>query len=226
MEQFKRAQVVMLPAKKMMDAYKTSITKVYEDEGKLYLNKKERGELITEIGSPQHLYITSNDEIKEGDWYFDGIDFIHQKSKHNAALVDGNKQNKKIIATTNTSLKLYETATDYKVIMGSCKILPQPSQQFIEKYIESYNKGEIITDALVEYEMRHTGWTEDQSEYTYDEFIKVNPKDNTITIKRLKESWNRKELSEKLHKLKQDVINKYHAQITNLDVDEWIEENL
>lgn len=35
MEQFERAKVVMLPAKGMLDAYKTPITEVYEDESAL-----------------------------------------------------------------------------------------------------------------------------------------------------------------------------------------------
>jgi len=53
---------------------------------------------------PQHICITNDEEIKEGDWYFDGANLVHKKTKYNDALVDGNKQAKKIILTTDPSL--------------------------------------------------------------------------------------------------------------------------
>jgi hypothetical protein len=52
----------------------------------------------------QHIYITDDEEIKEGDWYFDGANLVHKKTKYNDALVDGNKQAKKIILTTDQDL--------------------------------------------------------------------------------------------------------------------------
>ena len=55
----------------------------------------------------QNIYITSDEEIKEGDWYFDGTDLVHKKTKYNDALVDGNKDAKKIILTTDQDLIKY-----------------------------------------------------------------------------------------------------------------------
>lgn len=52
----------------------------------------------------RHIYITNNEEIKEGDWYFDGTDLVHKKTKYNDTLVDGNKDAKKIILTTDKDL--------------------------------------------------------------------------------------------------------------------------
>ena len=100
----------------------------------------------------QHLYITSNEEIKESDLFYNTFDDKIQKcTKHQLhdgkfaklrVYVEGGDYNesicKKIIATTDTSLGL-----------------PQPSQQFIEKYIEEYNKGNIITEVLVEVEEKY-----------------------------------------------------------------------
>jgi hypothetical protein len=57
---------------------------------------------IHKIG--KELFITSDEEIKEGDWYFDGTDLVHKKTKYNDALVDGNKNAKKIILTTDFRL--------------------------------------------------------------------------------------------------------------------------
>ena len=199
MEQFERAKVVMLPAKGILDAYKTPITKVYEDEGKLYLNKKEIGELITELGSPQHLYIISDDEIKENDYCLNlETNTVFKMHKHG---LPTSNRNKKIIATTDTSIKIFAGKGD---ICDLYYNLPQPSQQFIEKYIEEYNNGNIITDIKVEYKRVFEtiakgmiGHPEDDISW-WNEKLKINPKDNTITIKKLKDSWDREEMKKNI----------------------------
>ena len=258
MEQFERAKVVMLPAKGMLDAYKTPITEVYEDEGKLYLNKKEIGELITELGSPQHLCIISDDEIKENDYCLNlETNTVFKMHKH--GLPTGNR-NKKIIATTDTSLlKLRTDVPEYW-----SDSLPQPSQQFIEKYIEEYNKGNVITDVLVEYEQDYTNrncstcslgtdgtcelnlekkccsntnnvtkhgdyWISclDEEEDSEIYKIKVTPKDSTITIKKLKDSWNREEIIEQMwsaYKAANTVFEDESA--LRIEFDNWINQNI
>lgn len=78
---------------------------------RLYLFKKRLilGDLKTVVfknsgAVNQNIYITSDEEIKEGDWYFDGTNLVHKKTKYNDALVDGNKNAKKIILTTDQDL--------------------------------------------------------------------------------------------------------------------------
>lgn len=181
------------------------------------------------------IYILSNDEIKEGDWYintFATCDVIPQTHSNIKQLLNHKKdyrfkECKKIIATTDTSLKYYIDGKGNKLPYeltksGYIEFLPQPSQQFIEKYIESYNKGDIITNVLVEYENKFDGkeYVDDQDAYGYDKFkqvLKVNPKDNTITIKKLKDSWNRKEVINLLDLI---LFEK------DLNFDKWIEKNL
>ena len=68
---------------------------------------------------------------------------------------------------------------------------------------------------LVEYEVQYI--TNDNGEPNR---VKVNPKDTTITIKKVKDSWNREEVIE-LIKCFDRGINR---PITN--VNKWIEENL
>ena len=68
---------------------------------------------------------------------------------------------------------------------------------------------------LVEYEGQYR--TNDDGEPNR---VKVNPKDTTITIKKVKDSWNREEVIE-LIKCFDRGINR---PITN--VNKWIEENL
>lgn len=149
----------------------------------------------------QHLYILSDEDIKEGDW----VECNKQIYQHNSRAYS--TAEKKIIATTDTSLLSNKVlryregnlgeATDYLP-------LPQPSQSFIEKYIEKYNKGKRITGVMVEYEgfecsnghyMNHqTVCNYPHCEQNNYPKFKVSSKDNTITIKPVKDSWNRDEV--------------------------------
>lgn len=173
----------------------------------------------------QHLYILSDDEIKEFDWFltFDVVgrpaNICHASElRANGLMYDRVTDNcynftvenssKKIIASTDKTLNL-----------------PEPSQKFIEYYVKAHNDGTPITEVNVEYK-----------EYTVDGIVwfqespysikhtkkrlKVNT-DNTITIKRVKDSWNRKEVEELCTKAfrTQFGTGKY-------GIEKWIKENL
>ena len=165
---FKKAKVVRLSATNDSNIY----LKPQDGHLVIVINTKVK-RYVTSLNFPkQHLYIISDDEIKEGDWKYDTkLNMVIQHRSY----TDGCK---KIIATTDSSLGL-----------------PYPSQQFIQKYIEEYNKGNVITDVLVEYE------------YLLDDMVvlpywklKVNAKDNTITIKKLKEIYTKEEVCQILEK--------------------------
>jgi hypothetical protein len=92
----------------------------------------------------QHIYITSDEEIKEGDWYFDGTDLVHKKTKYNDALVDGNKNAKKIILTTDQDLiKDGVKAIDDEFLEWFVK---NPSCEFVKvsKIYNSYGEIDIF----------------------------------------------------------------------------------
>jgi hypothetical protein len=206
MEQFKKAKVIMLPT--------NNKSLLHINYSKLQLNKFEQLDV-----NNQNLYIISNDEIKKGDWclHKDGkgilckVNLIFEDKDlllNNATKINP-LEFKKIIATTDTSLatnSIFEIDNfDSSMFGGKSEIiklpslfnLPQPSQQFITKYIEEYNKGEVITDVLVEYE--DFNWDLLVSGKTIiNQILKINPKDNTITIKELKNSRYYQELNFKL----------------------------
>ena len=81
-----------------------------------------------------------------------------------------------------------------------CKLeetLPQPSEGFLNKFVEEYNIGNIITEVLVEYVETDQVVKRFEGDEGYDSSmttLKVNPKDNTITIKKAKDSWTREEM--------------------------------
>lgn len=264
MEQFKKAKIVMLP------------TNQKAKEGMIYLKPKigifnktssENHNNNVYNCNPQHLYIISDDEITNKDllntndyyyirnhyneWYvgkYNGVsfDFINNDGNFDSNLFVC----KKIIATTDSSLKIETILSTQE---RKLKSLPQPSKQFIEKFVEEYNRENIITDVSVEYETlydiellvdtqdfkkgsyirgrcsskkdfskakrrffelhtdsNHYNIARDTNKvnilyktYFKDvEFtnVKISPKDNTITIKKVKETYTKKELCQILEK--------------------------
>lgn len=181
----------------------------------------------------QHLYFLSDEEIKEGDWCVDKHKVVFKQETDK--IFSEFTGSKKIIATTDKSLiinSIYGVDSfDTSIFSGSGKSeivklpqmfnLPQPSQSFIEKFVEEYNKGNQITEVLVEYEV-DDGYMEVKS------YLKVNSKDNTITIRKAKDIWNREEVvlfAEKYARMVQEKeiqLNGYKA----IHNHKWIEENL
>ena len=184
MEQFKKAKVVMLSTN---ETSKIGNLATYQGRS-LAKVIKEGVKPINTIVQFWNLYIISDDKITSkkllntndyyyirnhyNEWYigkFNGVsfDFINNDGNFDSNLFVC----KKIIATTNASLDL-----------------PQPSKQFIEKYIEEYNKGNVITDVLVEYELisneEYFGNTvnPDNDVPYFDEKLKINPKDKSLNI--------------------------------------------
>lgn len=249
---FKKCKVVMLPTSE-----KANIT-YWELPKKLNFNIIPYNN-TQNLNKNQHLYIISDKKIKDGDWFL--TDIRAKKSDNNGEPIwelkrclktknewifdttnDGLGYNpdwcKKIIATTDTRLKISKfshfSQDLMKVSVYKDYLFSQPSQQFIKKYIEEYNKSNIITEVLVEFEQYH-GINTSIAEINYisgdgnlnwkgandlrDFKLKINPQDNTITIKKIKGSWNRKEVIE--------LIQKYNSDFKVFqDNEKWIEENL
>ena len=105
----------------------------------------------------QHLYFLSDEEIKVGDWMLHNLEEkpIQWNGEETNPSVYGYK---KIIATTDKSIILPER-------FPSFTYLPQPSQSFIEKFVEEYNKGNRITEVMVEYEEYHNDYDHDEDNF-------------------------------------------------------------
>ena len=224
MSTFKKGKVVMLstnePSKigNLATYQKRSLAKVIK-EG---INPKDSTLQFW------NLYIISDDEIKENNTHFYNPHSgqLHISGNHTDYIAINKNGCKKIIATTDTSLDL-----------------PQPSQQFIQKYIEGYNKDNVITDVLVEYQtdfksetkLYMLGMGDNPDDFEYGEpTVKINPKDNTTTIKKVKDSYTREEHISNIKKFSLELGSKIHCflkedgtlSISIQDVNKWIEENL
>ena len=213
METIKRqCNLVMLPT----DKEDRTLNQIYKfiAQPENAFDKRVFGELII-TASPdkskyqaQHLYFTSNEEIKEGDWFY-SVKF-NKIGKYSGHEFLTEWEAYKIIASTDTSIGL-----------------PQPSTAFIEKYISEYNKGNIIEKVMVEYDG-------DYDEYYggyYGDTVKPKvSKDNTITISKVKDSWSRAEVIALIDEAYQLGYNSPHSEIPDLEemneLNQWISENL
>lgn len=171
--------------------------------------------------NPQHLYFLSDEEIKEGDWYYSSeIGFSGGVSQYKGGIKLTSW--KKIIATTDSSL-------EYSFGKTASFELPHPSESFLEVFVREYNKGNVIKEVMVEYGEIEYGHVDDYSQpHGFETQLKVNSKDNTITIKRVKESWNREEIIQLFRDHHKTFSTKHEAfsKLLWIQSNEWIEQNL
>ena len=113
----------------------------------------------------QHLYLLSDEEIKEGDWvvHNNKVFHYHHNGGHNSKGIeilafDSNKNGwwmqlehcKKIIATTDESLQYVSNNG------ASAYLMLRFNESFLPIYAKAYNEGNPITEVSVEYEFKNT----------------------------------------------------------------------
>ena len=197
---FKRTKVVMLS------------TNEKAKKGDLLLHKTSLVKApVPLVESAQHLYFLSDDEIKEGDWF---INRLNSQISRCIGREYFNKDNeKKIIATTKKDLDFQDYVKTGQ--SRTWRIFPQPSESFLQKFIYAYNNDDQITEVMVEYNhLQSSGGLN-------EEWLKVNSSDNTITIRKMKDSWTREEVIN----LCREAINYGKDYNGNLS-EKWIEYNL
>jgi hypothetical protein len=172
-----------------------------------------------------HLYIVSDDDIKEGDW------IIVLRSNRIFNVPEGfiyDKENvKKIIATTDNSLN------SPTIMYPTVFFIPQ---LFIDTYISEYNKGNIITDVEIEYEecidifkehiLTGSDTEKECKKYPYLR-IKVGS-NNTVTIHVPKTTWTRDEVIDLCNRAFYRNSPKAPLPFSYVDKDfyQWVEDNL
>jgi hypothetical protein len=108
--------------------------------------------------------------------------------------------------------------------MESNNKLPGIQQSFINKYVSEYNKGNKIEDVMVEYEEESNTQIANEISVSLHipESLKVNSKDNTITIKNIKDSWSKGEV---IHLL-DEAFGMGFTRCSPDKYNKWIETNL
>ena len=197
----KRCKVVMLPT--------TEKSRLFKGGGSLnYLpHSVDNGDGWR---SPQHLYIISDDKIEEGDWVIETSNSNALEQFADYSLNQKSMGCKKIIATTDSELKL-----------------PQIPQSFIEEYCR---KGGI-DEVDVEYEML-CGVVVGMCSCSKLDIdcqclrlhLKVNSS-NEITIHPIKDTYTREEVY-KIAKVAYRMGAQNHEDATIERFDKFIKENL
>ena len=149
---FKKCKVVMLPTNKKVQ----DMLVLHAENNVLEYVKNLTIDLTESIYfKPQHLYIISDDKIKNGDWciYKDGLTQIVDKKDIRWAK---EYECKKIIASTDLSLgKSKKEYTDtHNLNVEETRYFPFPSitEFFIDKYVKEHNAGCNFKEILVEYD--------------------------------------------------------------------------
>ena len=232
----KKCKVVMLPTKKATDSNWIIFKKI---NGELSAHKGPyTQDYLNHINvTSQHLYITSDDEIKEGDWVYNENtkkhwQFTYGESKSD--VLSRWKSIKKIIATTDKSLFIQEKnqcdgcnanlpldgfihkdGPGMGIACSKDKYktqLPQPSNEFIQEYCEQGGIDEVLVEytPIVEF-TRITG-----TPYPAGDRLKVS-NDNTITISKVKDTWTREEVETLIYS-----AMKSRNYTSGHDFNEWI----
>lgn len=182
---FKKCKIVLLPSAK------ESVIGLYHN--KLY-NSSFGAK--TDDWINQNIYVLSSDEeIKEGDWCYKtdvgGYDKYKNHKLIESVITNGllqwvnttnpwYKDAKKIIATTDSFITGYDGQPMDK--NGNiAKQYPSIPQSFIDKYVSEYNAGRKIEEVMVEYGYNFEGdFDSITSKKEYN--IRINLKDNSIII--------------------------------------------
>ena len=232
---FKRSPIILLPQVRPTcegliqchTEWKSYITpeEDYSSVGDLSFDRNS-SEGVFAHWKPMALYILSNNkkDIEDGDYvYVDcnqnitgykgfGI-WKYMKAPCPMPYWGNSMFCKKVIASTDKSLGL-----------------PEPSREFIRKYIMAHNKGDIITskpitDVLVEYYPEDEDWSELSGAFTIPETVKVSL-DNTITIRKVKDSYTEAELINALKGFAKSIDTVDKQVHPEKYVCAWIEKNL
>jgi hypothetical protein len=168
-----------------------------------------------------HLYIIDDSEIKEDElpcWCINkNRDTVYQ-----VQTLKGSINWNKIIASTDT-ICIRDSGWD----ASKDDYLPRIPQSFVEHFITEFNKGNVITNVMIEYESCKQPESCNNSlskKCICPKGIKINPKDNTINIKPIKDTFSREEVETLLHSLYSFCTT--DCSYDGVEFDNWLSKNL
>jgi hypothetical protein len=225
----KRTKVVMLPTNGKDVAMLSKRTK----DGMLQsANGREGVANCNKLWQPQHLYFTTDEEIKEGDWclkplYKDGIKLGFGILQADSSYFGGYgydwEEHHKIIATTDPKLTVNISRP-----LGVTQELPKPSQAFIEKYCKLGGIDEVDVECEDDNYGALFTLIDGSTETVIAQKLKVDSH-NSITIHPIEEQmYSRIQVENYLLELHLAIL-KAHVNEGSLSIfnsTKWIEENL
>lgn len=189
-----------------------------KDYGFKFIGTTKEGYCKTENQQPQHLYITTNEEINPKiDWVY------HTDAAGTKHIIAPNtwepnlKFARKIIATTD--LKLFKNVKNHLTSSEGLMVnLPQIPQPFIEDYCKAGGIDEVLVEY---YDFELPGKPIGRKVFK----PKLNP-DNTIIIHPVEEKMYSVDVMAKVLIDFSNNFLKVRNQVTESEAKKWIEENL
>lgn len=168
-----KSKVAMLPAKSKVNGM---LVKDISEQDKI-LSIKRNWSHEHEDYIDQHLYFTSDEEIKEGDWFI-----CNQAAQQCIEVRKNNDYPYKIINKFNGEIQYESKHWKSKIIATTDKSigLPEPSKEFLDVYIKAYNEGKKIKEVLIQCNEKGLS-------------LQGRGGERTVTIKKLKDSWSYEE---------------------------------
>jgi len=156
---------------------------------------------------PQDLFICNTQPIETDDYYIDDCLKIRRALTDDSDYWQRRPDYVKIIASTDARLGL-----------------PCPSQDFLQKYRNEYNKGNAIINVMVEYDYEYIPLSSPSHPKTRNfPIVKFG---NTIIIRKAKDTWSREEVLDLLTRCWQQSANKTNDCANEKGFSAWVEDNL
>lgn len=212
----KTFKVVMLPTEKAEDCIlKQNLHLEYQ---KGYFTQEY---LKTSNRYSQHLYILSDDKIKEGDWVIE-----YQKGDEQGTVQQIKNEyvlapdiQKKIVATTDRSIRRDSSVVSVNNPRHVFKVGHIP-ESFIQSYIKAYNEDKPITEVDLEMEDYLTEELAIKGSFTN---YRIKTRHNNTVIVHQSKMYARDEV---IKLCQQAYTFGLMDQDDPIDIDEWIQNNL
>jgi len=217
----KKRKLVLLPTTNA----ENSIIK-YRNDSLLHQKSLLTQSYLKEFGKKSfHLYLISDDEIKERDWYIEDLGLpdstlLHQMDKASYEgwnSTDSKKDNlkrrcAKVIASTDSELKLFQD------LYGIPHYLPQFSENFLKAYCKAGGK---ITEVMVEYSRFCSVGKYPIDQNNWYEALKLRD-DNTVIISTVKTNINKESLPKIIKNILDDLNTNQEQLLTDEDIEDYI----
>ena len=209
--------LVMLPTNKSSSI--CTVKHFIDNKIKLLYNHNNKAFIFEEdkdlIIQPQHLYILSDEEIKEGDWYLSDK-FVWQM-KYPQWGEEGQGGAKKIIATTNPELTEIIECNGTSYVFKIPKIPQSFIQEFVKNQGNGYNKILIEVELGEDYLAGNSGGNEIWS--SYPDKLKLSSNNEVNIIMENVDNWNL------IHNRYLDYVVIHNKQVGVVNLIKWFKLN-
>lgn len=166
-------------------------------------------ECLKQFTTPQHIYITSDETIESGDCFIEGSKYASNGSNKPVF----GRTNTKIVASSDKSMYSLKDCPVRTGISNVKYMTPNIPQDFLVKFILSFNLKEAIRNVVVVYE----SYEEEPGKILWRPKLSEN---NTLCIVDVKTEWETADVIELVRKAVTDLKG------DRIGLSKWIKDNI